>query len=92
VKDLAQDGFPLVGGRLEYLRDRPIAALVYRRAQHVVNLFVWPTRGLKVAATSKRGVSAVTWDEGDLRFCAISEAPRAELEGFSRAFREQRQQ
>src|SRR5207245_3530905 len=64
VTDWAAEGYPLVGGRLDYVEDTAAAALVYRRAQHVVNLFVWPSKRVgdePLQRLSRRGYSAYSW-------------------------------
>jgi anti-sigma factor RsiW len=91
VVDLAQQGFPLVGGRVDYLDGRVVAALVYRRGKHVINVFIRPEpKGLRLpAARAHDGYSLVRWTEGGLEFWAVSDAEPRELEAFSQAFRAQ---
>lgn len=90
VTDLADQGFPLVGGRLDYLDRRVVAALVYRRNRHLINLFVWPAdAGLRRPALSgpPQGYNLVHWTEGGLQFWAVSDVEKADLEAFGRDFR-----
>jgi len=89
VVDLAGAGFPLQGGRLEYLDGRRVAALVYRRNKHIINLFVWPQEtGLRLPALggSDDGYAIVHWTDGGLQFWAVSDVDRRDLEAFSRLF------
>jgi len=86
VKDLSAQGFPLVGGRLDYLQDRPVAALVYQRNQHKINLFIWPAT--RSANTTKkpavhRGCNLIHWDESEMAFWAVSDLNPAELREFA---------
>ena len=86
--DLAGEGFPLVGGRLDVIAGKPVPALVYRRREHVINLFVLPgSQGDLDLTSSRRGYSLRHWNEGDLGFWAVSDAAPAELVQFERAFR-----
>ena len=87
--ELAKEGFPLVGGRLDYIDGHVAAAIVYRRRLHTVNLFVWPgdQRPLHVTRTVRRdGYSLVEWTEGDLRFAAVSDIDLADLKAFRQAY------
>jgi len=88
VADLASIGFPLVGGRLEYLNDRPAAALVYTRRQHTINLFVSPDDGSTRNADSSRtvrGFHVHHWVGDGMSFWAVSDVNDAELSEFVRA-------
>jgi anti-sigma factor RsiW len=92
VADLAAQGFPLIGGRLDYAGRRPVAALVYRRHQHVINLFVMPAEGGVPPRTdaSLNGYNLRHWRDGALRFWAVSDLNPAELADFERLVRAQR--
>jgi anti-sigma factor RsiW len=85
VVDFAAEGFPLVGGRLDYLEGRPAAALVYRHRQHVINLFVTRSGESGPAApegVSRQGFNIVRWRAGGLAFWAVSDLNPAELRQF----------
>lgn len=86
VTDLAGDGFTLVGARLDYLEKRPVAALVYQRRKHIINLFVWPAEGREGAATtlSVRGYNLVQWSQSGLIYWAVSDINSRELKDFVR--------
>jgi len=87
--DLAGEGFPLVGGRLDLIAGKPIPALVYRRREHVVNVFVLPaSRGDLAKTLTRRGYGLRHWDEGDLGFWAVTDAAPSELAEFERVFRD----
>jgi anti-sigma factor RsiW len=89
VIDLAALGYPLVGGRLDYLRGRPVAALVYQRRQHFINVFVAPesdaAAGHGPAAQSVRGFHVRHWNAAGMSFWAVSDLNEAELTEFMRA-------
>lgn len=86
VRDLHDAGFPLVGGRLDYLSGRPVAALVYARQKHFINLFVWPVERAgsesKLRALEKNGYHVVCWSNGTMNFWAVSDLNEKELMDF----------
>jgi anti-sigma factor RsiW len=85
VQDLANDGFPLVGGRLDYVEGREVAALVYQRRKHFINVFVWPgTAGSKPTQTieSKQGYHILRWSGGGFEFWAVSDVAAPDLAEF----------
>ena len=86
--DLAAEGFPLVGGRLELISGKPVPALVYKRREHVINLFVMPaSRADRGDTLSRHGYNLRHWDEGDLGFWAVTDAGPTEFAEFERLFR-----
>src|SRR5690348_6788970 len=86
--NLAAEGFPLVGGRLDLIAGKPVPALVYRRRAHVINLFVLPASLADRGETlTRRGYNLRHWDEGDLGFWAVTDAGPSELEQFEHVFR-----
>jgi anti-sigma factor RsiW len=93
--DLADAGFPLAGGRLDYLDGRTVAALIYRRRDHVISLFVWPNASAGQASTPRLastgaghagGHAVVHWTQGGMAFWAVSDLNAAELGDFARLF------
>jgi anti-sigma factor RsiW len=85
VTDFTDQGYPLVGGRLDYLEHRTVAALVYRRHAHPINLFVWPDNGAdeKESTASEQGYHVVQWRKDDMRFAAVSDVNIEELKVFA---------
>jgi anti-sigma factor RsiW len=88
VTDFAAQGFPLIGGRLDYLDNRPVAAMVYRRFKHVINLFVWPVDSHEPAdsprrSITRRGYHVVYWDEGGMTYWAVSDVNPHDLDAFA---------
>jgi anti-sigma factor RsiW len=85
VKDLAADRFPLTGGRLDYVAGRPVAALVYRRDKHIINLFVWPasdTEARAPEAAQRQGYNLVRWTQNGMNFWAVSDLEANQLRDF----------
>ncbi len=82
VADYSEKGFPLVGGRLDVVDGHNVAALVYGRHKHFINLFVWPYREKErslVSSGSRQGYNWMTWQSGDMEFCLISDAAELDL-------------
>lgn len=88
VVDLAAAGFPLDGGRLDYLDHRAVATLCYRSRQHTIDLFVWPDNGgdRAVRADSRQGYNILSWRESGMAFWAISDVNADDLKAFVDAY------
>jgi anti-sigma factor RsiW len=87
VVDLAAQGYPLVGGRLDRVDGKRVAALVFHRQAHVINLFVWPGDAPSAPMMQdKNGYHLVRWGQGGLVFWAVSDCDPAALTGFQKAF------
>lgn len=85
VIGLDDKDFTLVGGRLDYVSDRPVAALVYQRRQHLVNLFIWPSTdesGHTGNMSTLQGYNAVYWKQSDMNCWVVSDLNPDELREF----------
>jgi len=77
VRDFAAQGFPLIGGRLDYLNGRTVAALVYGYEKHFINVFVWPSATATATAPvleTDRGYSVINFDADGFHYCIVSDA------------------
>lgn len=90
VKDFAGQGYPLVGGRIEYLEDRPVAALVYQRRLHVINVFVWPTGSSpdNAGELAQKGFNLIHWTKAGMTYWAVSDLSLNELRQFSDLYKQ----
>ncbi len=91
VKDFGAQGFALVGGRLHYIANRPVAALIYQRRKHQINVFVWPAanRDTKPAAQVQQGYNLIHWTRSGMTYWAISDLNLVELQQLEAEFEKQ---
>lgn len=89
VRDLADQGYELVGGRLDYIGNRDVAALVYQRRKHTINVFVWPESSNDMMRGPRRefqetlsGYNLIEWRQGEVYLCAVSDLNFEELHQF----------
>ena len=86
VPELADVGFPLAGGRLDSINGQTVAAIVYHRRLHTVNLFVWPAKDSAERSFVKDGFAVKEWSRNGLRYAAVSDIAPAELQQFHKLF------
>ncbi len=85
VVDLARQGFPLLGGRLDYLDNQPVAAVVYAHRKHIINLFIWPSTqnmGGERDTTTLQGYHLIHWTKSGMTYWAVSDLNLNELQQF----------
>ncbi len=88
ARDFVNDGFALQGGRLDVVEGRFVAALVYARPEHQIDVFIWPTRERDTSPRvgSRQGYQWIDWRKGKIEFCAVSDAPTSDLQQLQRLF------
>jgi len=86
VRDLKDAGFPLIGGRLDYVDGHPAGSVVYGHAKHVINLFAWASAGqsdVPFRTESRQGFNVVTWRRDGITYYAVSDLNAGELAHFA---------
>ena len=89
VKDLAAAGFQLLGGRLDYLYERPVAAVVYQHRGRPINLYMWPAQKdetTPIEHLADEGFNIVLWTSAGVAFCAVSSLTAEDLLSFTKEF------
>lgn len=87
VRELAAEGYPLVGGRVAYIDGHPAAAVVYRHDKHVINLFAWASPGSAdtgFRTMAQQGFNVVTWRAAGITYFAVSDLEADLLAAFAR--------
>jgi anti-sigma factor RsiW len=90
VKDLTSKGFPLVGGRLEYLDGRLAAALIYKHGKHIINLFTWPDTNAVTpisSSGSRDGYNFLHWNQDGATYWLVSDVNAQDLAEFVRIWK-----
>jgi anti-sigma factor RsiW len=86
VKNLAEQGFPLEGGRLDYIGTRSTAALVYRYGKHPINMFVWPATRVdskvSVRETARNGFRVYHWTQNSMEIWVVSDVNDQSMRDF----------
>jgi anti-sigma factor RsiW len=91
TRDLTEQGFRLIGGRLDYVDGRPVAALVYQRSQHFINLFVWPSNNTETGNEdqwTRQGYNLIHWTRSGMTYWLVSELNTAELSECAKLLKE----
>jgi anti-sigma factor RsiW len=86
VLDFTTHGFRLIGGRLDYINGREVAALVYQRNKHIINLFILPSEAGSTEAVqsfAKDGFNVLHWDRDGFEFWAVSDVNAGDLRAFA---------
>jgi anti-sigma factor RsiW len=89
VSDLTEHGFPLIGGRLDYLDRKAVAAVVYKRREHVINLFIWPAPQGEAGESrpvTHQGYHHLRWNDSGMVYWAVSDLNDRELHEFALLF------
>jgi anti-sigma factor RsiW len=91
VEDLAGDGFPLIGGRSDYVDGRNVAAIVYKRRKHWITLYIWPSTDVQTrTARNSNGYNLVHWSSGSMTYWAVSDVNVTELTQFAKLVESER--
>ena len=89
VKNFADHDFPLVGGRLDYVGGRPVAALIYKHHQHVINVLQWPSalaHDTSLKFIERRGYQIFTWQKAGMTYWVVSDLNAVDLQKFTSGF------